>query len=170
MTATKTPIETDLFAKFAESLALPETLARQTHDMLKSHTEMLNGIEEIAHGWFQLRRDANESAIRAAERMFSSSDVSEMLVAYCDWLGGAIRRFTDSATELNEKALAVTASASKAGTNGASAANSEAQPVKPMSNPNANAAQKVEPKPAVQAAPKPISIARPTEQKRRVAG
>lgn len=170
MTATKTPFETGLFAIFTENMALPETLARQTHDMLKSHTEMLNSIEEIAHGWFQLRRDANESAVRAAERMFSSSDVSEMLVAYCDWLGGAVRRFTDSATELSEKALAVTAPASKAGTNSASAATSKAKPVKPKSNPNANAAQKAEPKPAVQAAPQPIGIARPIEQKRRLAG
>ena len=53
--------------------------------------------------------------------MTSSGDVSEMLVAYFDWLGGAVRRLTDDATALSEKCFEVTASVAMAGRDGASA-------------------------------------------------
>lgn len=166
MTARKSPSETDLFAMFTENMALLETLAHHP-GMFKAQAEMLNGMEEITRDWLQRRRDDNESAMRAAERIFSSGDVSEMLITYCGWLGGTVRRFTDSATELSEKAFAVTASATKAGTNGASAAKPKAKSAKPKSKPKA--AQKAEAKPAVHVARQPTSIAEPIDLKQRLA-
>ncbi len=169
MTARKSPFETDLFAMFTENMTLLETLAHHA-GMFKAQAELLNGMEEITRDWLQCRSDDNESATRAAERIFSSGDASEMLVAYCDWLGGTVRRFTDSATDLSEKAFAVTASATKAGTNGASAAKSKPKSAKPKSKPKAKAAQKAEAKPAVHVAQKPAGIAGPIDLRQRLAG
>lgn len=169
MTERNSPFEADLFAMFTENMTLLETLAHHA-GMFKAQAEMLNGMEKITRDWLQRRRDDNESATRAAERIFSSGDVSEMLVAYCDWLGGTVRRFTDSATELSEKAFAVTASATKAGTNGASAAKPKAKSTKPKSKPKATAAQKAEAKPAVHATRQSASIAGPIDLKQRLAG
>lgn len=122
MTAKKTPVTADIFASITENMALPQTIAEQADGMLKAQTELLSGMEEITRDWLQRRREANEQAIRAAERICSSNDPSEMMVTYFDWLGGSLRRLTDDVTALSEKAFAVTASATKAGGNGASAA------------------------------------------------
>ena len=171
MTARKTPISsTDFFASLTENMALPQTIADQADGMLKAQSELLSGLEDITRDWLQRRREANELAIRAAERMCASGDPSEMLVAYFDWLGGSLRRLTDDVTTFSEKAFAVTASATKAGGNGASAAlHSKARTVKSGSRGKLKikSAPTAEAKVAIHAAP----AAAPTiEAKQRLAG
>ena len=122
MTARKTPISADFFATLTENMALPQTVAEQADGMLKAQSELLSGMEAITRDWLQRRREANEVAIRAAERICSSGDPGEMLVAYFDWLGGSLRRLTDDMSSFSEKAFAVTATATKAGGKGAAAA------------------------------------------------
>jgi len=119
MTAKKSP--SDLFAMIDDTMALREMIASQADGMLKAQAELLEGVEEITRDWLDHRREDNETALKAAERMTSSGDVGEMLIAYFDWLGGAVRRLTDDATALSEKCFEVTASAALAGRNGASA-------------------------------------------------
>lgn len=122
MTARKTPVSADFFASLTENMALPQTIAEQADGMLKAQSELLSGMEAMARDWLERRREANEVAIRAAERICSSGDPGEMLVTYFDWLGGSLRRLTDDVTSFSEKAFAVTATATKAGGNGAAAA------------------------------------------------
>ena len=170
MTAKKTPQSSDFLSLFTENLGLPETLASQTDGMLKAQAELLSGMEEITRDWLQRRREANELAIRAAERIFGSTDPSEMMVAYFDWLGGAMRRLSDDATALSERAFSVTASATKIGASGAAAAASRPKGKTVKTKP-ARKAHKA--KPALRAAPQPAQpgpVAVAVEPKQRLAG
>ncbi len=119
MTAKNSP--TNLFAMIDDTMAMREMIESQTEGMRKAQAELLEGVEEITRDWLDRRREDNETALKAAERMTSSGDVSEMLVAYFDWLGGAVRRLTGDATALSEKYFEITASVAMAGRNGASA-------------------------------------------------
>ena len=119
MTAKKSP--TNLFAMIDDTMAMREMIESQTEGMRKAQAELLEGVEEITRDWLDRRREDNETALKAAQRMTASGDVSEMLVAYFDWLGGAVRRLTDDATALSEKYFEITASVALAGRNGASA-------------------------------------------------
>jgi len=172
MTAKKTPVHADLFASLTENLALPQTISEQADSMLKAQSELLSGMEDITRDWLKRRNEANETAIRAAERIYSSGDPSEMMVAYFDWLGGMLRRLTDDVTACSEKAFAVTASATKAGGNGAAAARrAKAPSVKPGARGKLKikGAPKAETKVPVRAAP-PASPQAVVETKQRLAG
>lgn len=165
MTAKKTPPMTDLLALFTENLGLPDTLTSQTDGILKAQSELLSGLEDIARDWLQRRREANETAIRAAERICACSDPSEMMVAYFDWLGGAMRRLSDDATALSEKAFAVTASASRVGANGAGRPRPKAKPARAKPAKSKSKKAKAGPR----AAPQPAPVAA-IETKHRLAG
>jgi uncharacterized protein YyaL (SSP411 family) len=119
MTAKKNP--SNLFAMIDDTMAMREMIESQTEGMRKAQAELLDGVEEITRDWLDRRREDNETALKAAERMTSSGDVSDVLVAYFDWLGGAVRRLTEDATALSEKYFEITASVAMAGRNGASA-------------------------------------------------
>lgn len=119
MTAKKNP--SNLFAMIDDTMAMREMIESQTEGMRKAQAELLEGVEEITRDWLDRRREDNETALKAAERMTSSGDVSDVLVAYFDWLGGAVRRLTEDATALSEKYFEITASVAMAGRNGASA-------------------------------------------------
>lgn len=94
-----------------------------------------------------------------------------MMVAYFDWLGGMLRRLTDDVTACSEKAFAVTASATKAGGNGAAARRSKAPSVKPAARGKLKikGAPKAGTKVAVRAAP-PAAPQPVVETKQRLAG
>ena len=145
MTAKKIPLPTDILALMTKNFALPEIVSGQNDTMLQAQAKLLAGMEEITREWLQRRREANETGIRAAERICSCTDPSEMMVAYFDWLGGALRRLSDDTTALSEKALALTASATSAGANGA--AKPKAKPAKAKAKPKAKAKAKAESKP-----------------------
>jgi len=161
MTARKSPLQTDIFSLISENLALPQTVAGQTDGILKAQAEFLSGMEEIARDWLQRRRQGNEIAIQAAEKIFSCKDPSEMMVAYFDWLGGAMRRLSEEATALSEGAFAVTASATKAGGNGAAASAPRAKPAKAKAKAKgkSRAKAKAKAKPALHPAPEPAQPA-----------
>ena len=167
MTTKKTPLPTDILALMTKNFALPEIVTGQNDGMLKAQARLLSGMEEITREWLQRRREANEVGIRAAEHICSCTDPSEMMVAYFDWLGGALRRLSDDTTALSEKALALTASATSAGANGSTKPKAKAATAKRKTKSKAKAA-KAESKPAMQAAP-PAAV-RAVEPKHRLAG
>lgn len=128
MTAKKSPLQQELMSIMAENTALPQLIAQHTESILQAQAELLEGFEAIANDFLDRRRVDNDTAIKAAERIYGSGDPSEMLIAYFDWLGGTVRRFTDDAAAMSEKAFSVAASAAKAGRNGASLAKPKAKP------------------------------------------
>jgi hypothetical protein len=165
MTAKKNPLQQDVMAMMADKTVLPQLIAEQTESLLKAQTELLEGFEEIASDFLDRRRVDNESAIKAAEKMYGSGDVNDMLVAYFDWLGGAVRRLTEDAAAIGEKAFSVAASAAKAGRNGASMAKPKAKPQpKRKAKPKRKAAGPAQP--VVQQVP----AAQATMTKQRLAG
>ena len=170
MTAKKTFLPTDILALMSENFALPESLTGQTDGIFQAQAKLLSGMEEITREWLQRRNEANETGIRAAEHICSCTDPSEMMVAYFDWLGGALRRLSDDTTALSEKALALTASATQAGAKSAAKPKAKAAKAKPKAKAKAKAA-KAEPKPAAAAATaQPSPAVRAVEPKHRLAG
>jgi membrane protein involved in colicin uptake len=172
MTAKKTFLPTDILSLMSENFALPESLTGQSDGMFQAQAKLLAGMEEITREWLQRRREANETGIRAAEHICSCTDPSEMMVAYFDWLGGALRRLSDDTTALSEKALALTASATRAGANGAAKPKAKAAKAKAQGKAKAKAA-KAEAKPAAQtaaASAQPSPAVRAVESKQRLAG
>jgi hypothetical protein len=184
MTAKKTPFQTDILSilsEFSENFGMPGTMANQAGGVLKAQAQMMSGMEEIARDWLQRRNEANELAIRAAERICSSGDPSAMMVAYFDWLGGALRRLSDDTTALSEKAFAVTTLATQAGASGAAAPSSKAKAKTAKAAKTAKTAKtkpkakraKPQAKPALQAAQpsaQQTAAARPVEPRQRLAG
>jgi len=163
MTAKKTFLPTDILSLMSENFALPESLKGQT-GILQAQATLLAGMQEITREWLQRRNEANESGIRAVERICSCTDPSEMMVSYFDWLGGALRRLSEDTTALSDKALALTASAAR------TSAKPKAKAAK--AKPKAKAA-KAGAKPAAQTAAataQPAPAVRAVESKQRLAG
>ena len=163
MTAKKSPLQQELMAILADNTALPQLIAQHTESILQAHAELLEGFEEIANDFLDRRRVDNETAMKAAEKIYRSGDAGDMLVAYFDWLGGTVRRFTDDAAAMSEKAFAVAASAAKAGRNGATLAKPKAKP---------QPKRKAKPKRKAQAKPQPVvqTVAAEVAAKHRLAG
>jgi Phasin protein. len=133
---------TDLFAALIDNAGLPQAAVRQADQWLRAHQDFLNGFERVAQDWLKRRRESNDEALEAVERMCGCTDVGEMLVVYSDWLGGSLRRLSEDAAALNEQCLAMATSTFAAG-----AAQAKAEPHKKTAKPKAKAA-----KPAVKAA------------------
>lgn len=172
MTAKKAPLQSDVFTVFIENSALPETMAQHAGGLFKAQAELLDGYKEIARGWMEHRREDQESAVQAAERMYSCGNVNEVMIAYFDWLGGTIRRLTDNAAALSEKALAVTASAAKAGANGAVAVkvrSTTARAKSSQSKPKLKVKRISTGEVQVPTPAQPAAAARPMEQRHRLA-
>ena len=157
MTAKKNPLPEDLMAALADNTALQQFIAEQTESMLKAQSELLEGFEEIANEFLDRRRVDNETAIKTAEKMYGSGDINDMLVAYFEWLGGTVRRLTEDAAAMSEKAFSVASAAAKAGRNGAAQAKAKAKP-----KPKRKAAG---PQPVVQQVPAQVAM-----PKQRLAG
>lgn len=138
MTAKTNP--TNLLAMIEDTMALREMIASQTDGVLKAQAELLEGVEKMTRDWLDRRRQDNETAIKAAERMTSLGDVNSMMVAYFDWLGGAVRRLTDDATMLSEKCFQVTAAAAMAGRSGAQPTRARAGSTAKISKPKTKSA------------------------------
>ena len=168
MTAKKTLLPMDILSLMSENFALPETLTGQADGMFQAQAKLFSGMEEITREWLQRRNEANESGIRAVERICSCTDPSEMMVAYFDWLGGALRRLSEDTTALSEKALALTASAARTGANGGAKPKAKAAKAKPKAK-----AAKAGAKPAAQTAAataQPAPAVRAVELNQRLAG
>lgn len=164
MTAKKNPLPEDLMAALADNTALQQFVAEQTESLLQAQSELLEGFEEIASEFLDRRRVDNETAIKAAEKMYGSGDINDMLVVYFEWLGGTVRRLTEDAAAMSEKAFSVASAAAKAGRNGASMAKPKAKPQpKRKAKPKRKAAA---PQPVVQHVPA-AEVAMP---KQRLAG
>lgn len=173
MTAKKSPLQQELMSILAENTALPQLIAQHTESILQAQAELLEGFEAIANDFLDRRRADNETAIKAAERIYGSGDVGDMMVAYFDWLGGTVRRFTDDAAAMSEQAFAVAASAAKAGRSGAAltAPKAKAKPqpkrkAKPKRKAQAKRKAEEKPQPVVQ----PVTAAEVAAPKHRLAG
>jgi hypothetical protein len=115
MTTTRKGQPFDIFSAFTETSAAPQIAARQIDSWLKAQAEVLNGLETISDEWLKRRREGNEAAIEAVEKMCGCKDVNDMLVVYFDWLGGSVRRLTEDASAMTERCVSLAARAASAG-------------------------------------------------------
>jgi hypothetical protein len=115
MTTTRKSQPFDIFSAFTETTAPSQIAARQVDSWLKAQAEVLNGLEAITDEWLKRRREGNEAAIEAVEKMCSCKDVNDMLVVYFDWLGGSVRRLTEDASAMSERYVSLAARAVSAG-------------------------------------------------------
>ncbi|MGB8274066.1 MAG: hypothetical protein WCF16_02220 [Alphaproteobacteria bacterium] len=115
MTTTKKNQPFDPFSALADLSSLPISTVRQADGLLRAQAEILNGIEAMMSDWVKRRRQGNDAAIQAVEKMCACKDVNDMLVAYCDWLGGSVRRLSEDTAALSEKCVSLAGQAMSAG-------------------------------------------------------
>jgi hypothetical protein len=57
-----------------------------------SQTDVLNGMQTFAEGWFERRHTGTKAALEAGESMCAAKMPTEWFSAYQKWLTGAIQR------------------------------------------------------------------------------
>jgi hypothetical protein len=73
----------------------------------EAQNQILDGMEHLAHDWFERRHVGTQAALEAAQRCCQAETTVDLVREYQDWAAGAVQRLMADGLDWQQQSMAI---------------------------------------------------------------